>query len=219
MLRINQTQMQALAQQAHEHFITDMVTHLRTYFPTVAWLLTPDELRKQVIACIERASHYQLTSQQQVCRYLNLAANYGWNFDSDPDLLWMHKLLTDTSLTQPGERLDHLVQTCLHRQSIEEHNLALRQQLGLVPVKAVVKPEPAEDYLGPKRVSQQVEPTTEEGLFPFNPLGYHLSKSLWHSAESIANPNRKKSTEAAWVNNSYSLLRKKNGGHYVSSQN
>jgi len=215
MLRLSPAQMQTLAHQAREHFIADMVIHLRTYFPAVAWLLTADELRSHIITCIDRAAHYQLTSQQQVCRYLNVAAHYGWNFDSDPDLAWMQKILTDTTLMQPGERLDHLVQTCLHRQSIEEHNLALRQQLGLIPVTTTVKSEPAEDYLGPKRPAQQVQPTTEEILFRINPVGYHLSKSLWHSAESVANANKNAPNEIPWVNNSYSLLRKKDGEHYV----
>lgn len=217
MLKISQAQMAALSQQASEQFIADMMNHLRQYFPAMAWLLTADELRAQVIMCIERAVHYQLTSQQQVCRYLNVAGYYGWDFDRNPDLVWMRKILNDTSLIQPGERLDHLVQTCLHRQGIEQHNLALRTQLGLIPVEKINEPEVAEDYLGPKYVRQKVEPTTEMGPLVFNPLSYHLSKSLWHTPDAILNSNELKTAAPVWVNNSYSLLRKKSGERYVSN--
>lgn len=217
MLKISQAQMDALSQQAREQFITNMVAHLRIHFPAMAWLLAADELRREIINAIGRAAHYQLTTQQQVCRFLNIAAYYGWNFESDPDLLWMQKILTDTSLMQPGERLDHLVQTCLHRQSIEAHNLALRTQLGLILVATKTQPEPAEDYLGHKNPTQKIQPTTEMGPLLFNPLSYHLSNSLWHTPDAIQNSQPAKPAAPEWVNNSYSLLRKKSGGHHVRS--
>ena len=216
MLKISQAQMDALSQQAREQFITNMVNHLRTYFPAMAWLLTSDELRSQVTTCIERAAYYQLTTQQQVCRFLNVAATYGWEFDRDSDLLWMQKILTDKTLMQPGERLDHLIQTCLHRQGIEEHNLALRTQLGLIPVETKAEPEPAEDYLGHKCPLQKVQPTTEMGPLIFNPLSYHLSKSLWRTPDSIAGASPSIPGAPEWVNNSHSLLQKP-GGRHVSS--
>lgn len=219
MLNINPAQMLALSQQAREQFIANMVKHLRIHFPAVAWLLTADELRNEVINCITRAANYQLITQQQICRFLNIAAYYGWEFDSNPDLLWMHNILTDTSLTQPGERLDHLVQTCLHRQNIEQHNLALRTQLGLIPVETKTEPEPAEDYLGHKRPSQKVQPTTEMGPLLLNPLSYHLSKSLWHTPDSVASESPSKPAAPEWANNSHSLLHKKSGGRHVPSKN
>lgn len=217
MLKISQAQMDALSQQARAQFIANMVNHLRNYFPAMAWLLTPDELRSQINTCIERAAHYQLTTQQQVCRFLNVAASYGWEFDRDPDLLWMQKILTDKTLMQPGERLDHLVQTCLHRQGIEEHNLALRTQLGLIALETKTEPEPAEDYLSHKCPSQKVQPTTEMGPLLLNPLSYHLSKSLWHTPDSVVSTSRSKPAAPEWLNNGLSLLQKKSGGRHVPS--
>jgi hypothetical protein len=217
MLKISQAQMAALSQQASEQFIADMMNHLRQYFPAMAWLLTAEELREQVINCIARAAHYQLTSQQQVCRYLNVAAYYGWDFDRNPDLVWMRKILHDTSLTHPGERLDHLVQTCLHRQGIEQHNLALRTQLGLIPVEKINEPEVANEYLGAEYLRQKVEPTTEKGPLSFNPLSYHLSKSLWQTPDALLNPNELKPAAPVWIDNSFSLLQRKSGERYVSN--
>ncbi|PUA26717.1 MAG: hypothetical protein B0W54_23565 [Cellvibrio sp. 79] len=218
MLKISNAQMQAFSQQAQEHFVSAMVNHLRTYFPAVAWLFTAEELRSQINTCIERAAYYQLTTQQQVCRFLNIAATYGWEFDRDPDLLWMQKILTDKTLMQPGERLDHLVQTCLHRQGIEEHNLNLRKQLGLIPVEPVIRLESAEDYLGPKRNTDQVEPTTDQPVLFLNPQSYHLSKSLWERADSMPDSSQPNPAAPEWVNNSHPLLIQKSGGGYVSKQ-
>ena len=73
----------------------------------------------------------------------------------------------------------------------------------------------AEDYLGHKNPPQKVQPTTEMGPLLFNPLSYHLSNSLWHTPDAIRNSQPTKPAAPEWVNNSYSLLRKKSGGHHV----
>lgn len=150
MLIIRSAQLQALAQQAREQFIKDMLGHVYRYFPTPAWLLTPDELRSRVSEAIDRAAGHQLTSRQQVCRFINLAATYGWAFDSDPELTWMRDILTDTGLLNPGERLDRLVNSCLHRQRIEARNLAQRRALGLLADDSppALEPQLAADFSG-----------------------------------------------------------------------
>lgn len=217
MLTIRNTQLQTLGQRFREEFIDGMLAHLYSYFPAVAWLLTQGELRSRVNLIIERAAVYQLTSQQQVCRFINLAATYGWEFDGDPDLLWMRSILIDTSLTQPGERLDRLVQTCLHRQGIEEHNRALQRQLGLSPVEAPSTPEPnlAVDYSGQNHYAntQPTAANTEEIIIR-NPLGFHLSRSLWHSLDAMP-AARPSLASPAWVNDASALLRQKTRGRHV----
>jgi hypothetical protein len=127
MLTIRTTQLHRLGQAARDAFIDTMLAHVHTHFPELA----SDQLRSRLNALIERAAVYQLTSQQQVCRFINLAATYGWEFDSDPELLWMRSILTDSSPAQPGERLDRLVQTCLHRQGLAIQNRALHERLGV----------------------------------------------------------------------------------------
>ncbi|GJJ00751.1 hypothetical protein RugamoR64_12890 [Duganella rhizosphaerae] len=207
MQRISPAHLQTFAQQAHDNFVAAMAAHLHTHFPALAWSLTPDELRDHINACIERAARYQLTSQRQVCRYLNLAATYGWNFDGDPERSWMREILTDSSLAQPGDRLDRLVQSCLHRQGIEAQNLALRQQLGLQPAQP--PQQPAHDYLGPQRADRTVEPTTDASIFSLNPLSYHLSRSLWQDEEFLPASTPALSPALAWQHNSHPLMRTK----------
>ena len=162
-------------------------------------------------ALIDRAASYGLTSQQQACRFINLAAAYGWDFDSNPDLLWMRKILTDTSPGRPGERLDRLVQTCLHRQSIEEHNRVLRQQSGLTAASAAGDvPGQAHDGAadGPP-FDSHVQVASSEALLVSNPLSHHLSTSLGQSAETASSSPA--APTPSWANNSPALFHPNTG--------
>lgn len=187
MLIIRNAQLRALARPAREHFIEEMLSHLYLHFPTQAWQLTRTELHDRVDELIDRAAGHQLTSRQQVCRFINLAASYGWTFDSDPELPWMRNILTDSGLTQPEERLDRLVNTCLHRQRVEAHNLAQRQALGLLPSSApkVFEPQGVMDYSGLDSYSTTPPGRLEsdEQIRP-NPLNHHASRALWSAEES-----------------------------------
>lgn len=186
MLIIRHAQLQVMAQPSRKQFTEEMLSHLYLYFPTQAWLLTREELRIQVSGLIDRAAHYQLTSRQQVCRFINLAATYGWAFDSDPDLLWMHTILTDTGLAHPGERLDRLVKSCVHRQGVEQRNLAQRRVLGLIPNDAprVFEPQDATDYSGLDSYTNTPPGGLErEELLKANPLDRRFSQALWGDEE------------------------------------
>ncbi len=217
MLCIRQTQLQAFALPSRDAFIKEMVIHLRTFFPATAWLLTIDELRDHIGSCINRAGRYQLNSRRQVCRFINLAASYGWNFDSDPQLSWMREILLDTSLAAPGERLDQLMQNCLRRQEIEERNLALRRRLG-VAEPANIRPERAHDYLGAKRTRQHGDKGVAHGLLSPNPRKYLFSKCLWQADEALPCGTDAERKPLAWVDNSPSSMYE-NGAHHVSKQN
>lgn len=188
MLLIRTTQIQALAQLPRRQFIAEMMEHLYRYFPTQAWLLTRDELRSHVEHLLDRAASYRLTSRQQVCRFINLAATYGWTFDSDPDLLWMHDILTDGALVEPGERLNRLVESCLHRQRIEARNLAQRRALGLVPadVPTVLQPQGAADHSGPWPFEMvRPEPISTQTELKPNPADHRLSDALYGAEETF----------------------------------
>ena len=136
MLIIRNVQLDALSTLTRDQFIVDMAGHLCEHFPSVTCELTADELRRQVRRLIARAAGYGLVSRQQVCRYMNLAATYGWEFDRDQELRWMRDILTDSSVSQAADRLNLLIQTCVHIQRIEESNQALKRRLGMIPAVA-----------------------------------------------------------------------------------
>ncbi|WP_158568966.1 MULTISPECIES: peptidoglycan-binding protein [unclassified Duganella] len=136
MFTIPDARLQALSRASRDQFIDRLMDRLRCDFPATAGDLGSDELHRRVDQAIERAAGFQLLSQQQAGRYINLAAVYGWEFDRDPALSWMRAILTDTILPRPEERLDRLMETCLHRQRTEEHNRLLHRQLGWAPAMA-----------------------------------------------------------------------------------
>ncbi|NRR30246.1 hypothetical protein HSX11_08600 [Oxalobacteraceae bacterium] len=209
MLTIRRSQLRAMGCFAHTQYVDAMVAHLYDYFPALAWPLTRSEVGGLVHAAIEHAAAYGLTTQQQVCRFINLGAAYGWQFDSDPNLPWMRAILTDTSLAQPAERLDRLIQTCLYRQRIEAHNRALRQLLGLESAVAsdVSETSSPTEYCGLDSYGNTVPglASFDEALMR-NRLRSDLSFSLWHSVEAAFTPRASGETPP-WTGETAALLR------------
>lgn len=216
MLTIRDAQLHILALPAREQYIDAMLGHLYRYFPAMAWSLTLDELRHQVNRLIEHAATYRLHSQQQVCRFINLAATYGWEFDRDSGLRWMHRILADASSGEPSDRLDRLLETCLHRQRIEEHNHALAQQARQEPMVHADAPPlaQAEDYVGMECYANTALAASQgEETMTRNPLSYHLSRSLWHGLEAL--PAGYVHQALAWMDDLPPLLRSKTGAPLV----
>lgn len=199
MLVIRRPQLQRLGYLSREQFVDEMTGHVYRYFPDLAWSLTLDELRNCLGTTIRRADAYGFTSRQQLCRFINLAATYGWEFDTDADLEWMRTILTDGALTNPSERLNRLIDVCMHRQRIEEHNQQLRQQLGLAHSAAASAPalETSSDYAGQRQyVTTQTSAAITEEIVARNPLAYHRSHSLWFSPEAASTTHQARDARA-----------------------
>lgn len=130
MLMMRQPQMDAFVQAERARYIAAMGIHLRTWFPDPAWRMTVAELHSAINSCLQRAAGYSLHSQRDGCRYLNLAAEYGWHFDADPRLQWMHAYLCDETVSSPADRLDLLVKQCRFRKDVQRENLLSREALG-----------------------------------------------------------------------------------------
>lgn len=191
MRTIRTAQMQALGQRPRDLFIVAMCTHLRTYFPAQAWLLTGAELKDRISACLSRAERYQLRSQRDACRYLSLAAQYGWQFDSDRDLSWMREHLTDCRISSPSDRLDRLVKQCIHRQAVRAANQQLRQDMGLGPQPAAAE---SPGTLGtPGRDSDATRPAEPPiaALLHCNRRAAQRSRALSDQVEAIEPPPSK----------------------------
>lgn len=126
MLVIRDEQLARLAEEGRRRFIAAMVAHLRRHFHGELWAVGDEELAARAAQACDRAAAYGIRSERDVCRFLNLAAKFGWDFDRSPETSWMRAMLTDTSITSPGLRLDCLVDECLHRSEAAESNARLR---------------------------------------------------------------------------------------------
>jgi len=96
-----------------------MCDHLRAHFSAEVSEMTPAELHEAVRMAIARARVYRLTSARDICRFLNLCAVFGWEFDADETL---GDVLRDTRIANPSVRLQRLYARCVRRLEVEEQN-------------------------------------------------------------------------------------------------
>lgn len=132
-LILRNEQMASLGATAGAGFVDAMCRHLRQHFSAALEELPSDELRVRVVSALHDASVLGLISRRDSCRYLNLCATYGWQFDRVAGQEWMQRCLTDESVSSPGARLDRLVDQCLHRLEVEAHDEALRKKYAPTP--------------------------------------------------------------------------------------
>jgi len=127
MLRISHAQHAILAAARRRQTIDLLCAHLRDHFAADLAGMGQHALRRRVVLAVRRAAAYGLATPRDYCRYLNLAATYGWDFDTHPAHAWMHACLADPQVGDPGQRLARLVDQCLYRERVARHNRALRQ--------------------------------------------------------------------------------------------
>ncbi len=119
MLRIRQEQLDVLMRAQEKKFIKEMAAHLRTYFEVGMAALADEDLRQHIERAFAKARGYGLTSKQDLCRFLNLCASHGWDFDEQPHSAWMRAILDDAKIGRPRQRLQRLVDRCLGRNEDE----------------------------------------------------------------------------------------------------
>jgi hypothetical protein len=117
MLLIRDAQVDALAEDVEQRFVDRMTAHLEENFPELAAAMTTQALREQVEATLARALTYGIDNNADQCRFLSLAAAYGWDFDSWPEHEWMRPLLGPSS---GGQGMQALMAECLRRLEAEE---------------------------------------------------------------------------------------------------
>jgi hypothetical protein len=119
MLIIREAQYAALSKHRSTDFGQRMASHLRLYFPDDVAALDDTELRAAIDGAIQRARGHGLISARDLCRFLNLCAIFGWNFDDDNGL---RQVLRDVAIKDPGVRLQRAYSRCLRRLEVAKLN-------------------------------------------------------------------------------------------------
>lgn len=101
-------QMKSLSKAAYKEFENRMATHLREFFPDESEALGEDEVREEIKYGVRRSKVYGFESEQDVCRYIDLMFAFGSDFDANPDLMEMRKLLETDVTENPTDRMDCL---------------------------------------------------------------------------------------------------------------
>jgi hypothetical protein len=123
---VSTDQLAQLASDRTRGFEQSLSGSLRAHYPAATVDLSDRELSATISATIARARQYDLQSEADHWRFVNLAAAFGWTFDTDPAFGWMRAMLTDAEVSAPSDRLHLLMDESIRRLRVLEHNARLR---------------------------------------------------------------------------------------------
>jgi hypothetical protein len=83
-LTIRQAQLDAFTASAREQYLTNMVKHVKTYFPSRHAQWGDVGLRNTVAATIQKARDYGFKNKRDICKFINVAMTFGPEFDRTP---------------------------------------------------------------------------------------------------------------------------------------
>jgi len=107
---IRKKQMDTFESDARKRFTDFMQSHLAEHFPEHSKALGPEGVRKAIEAGIERAGKYEIKSERDVCKFIDLQFAFGESFDSDGKYPWAAAVLNDPEIHDPTRRIETLVE-------------------------------------------------------------------------------------------------------------
>jgi hypothetical protein len=108
MWTIRQEQTENLRQGRVRQYESEMVEHLREFFPDQYSTMGDVRAREMIRYGIQRAAVYSIVGRRDVCLYIDMMAEFGRDFDSDPALRWASTILNDAEEEDPTEKIDRL---------------------------------------------------------------------------------------------------------------
>ena len=75
--------------------------------------MNEDALDELILEACERARSYGISTQKDVCKFLNLMFTFGRHFDTDPALPWVSPFLRSKSKAQGTLRINRLCRQAL----------------------------------------------------------------------------------------------------------
>jgi hypothetical protein len=108
MLTIRKEQMAAFGPIGLKAFEERVVMHLKKIFPGQSESLGEPKLRETIQYGTQRAAAYRITSERDVCKYIDLMILYGPDFDKDPNLPWVQSILQNGAIRNPATKIDRL---------------------------------------------------------------------------------------------------------------
>jgi hypothetical protein len=88
MLAIRREQMEVFHDAERKNFEDWMIDHVNRFFPKQSRLLSQGEMRETIRHGIRRAAAYGITSQRDVCKYIDLLVVFGRDLDTDGQYPW-----------------------------------------------------------------------------------------------------------------------------------
>lgn len=105
--------MAVLSGRERHGFETRMLEHLHECFPHHMALLTEESARALIRSGTDRASHFGINSEPDVCGFISLVVVFGERFDENPTFQWARDVLDAPELTDPSTRVDRLYEKAM----------------------------------------------------------------------------------------------------------
>jgi hypothetical protein len=105
---IRAEQFAALSDAVAKRFEDRVVVHLQKCFPKECGLWGEPAVRDLIQFGIGRASAYKITTERDICKYIDVMVVFGRDFDRDPRFPWVPVILNDRALYEPTRRLETL---------------------------------------------------------------------------------------------------------------
>ena len=93
LLAMRQAQIAAFSRAELQKFEERMIAHLKQFFPKQCGALPEPQLLQLIQHGIKRASGYKITSERDVCKFIDLMIVFGRDFDADKKLPWAGRIL------------------------------------------------------------------------------------------------------------------------------
>ncbi len=94
-LTIRQAQMDVFSQVEVQKFEDWMVSHLKQFFPGECRSLGEAQLRELIQYGIKRAADHEITTERDVCKFIDLMIVFGRDFDRDNKSAWAGQILAN----------------------------------------------------------------------------------------------------------------------------
>jgi hypothetical protein len=113
MMTIQRRQIEAIGERLARRWEDTMVVHIETFFPESAAELGPEGVRHAIDLGLKKAARYGITSERDVCKFLNFMFAYGFDFDRDPELPWARAILLRDDLVRANVKMHLLEEAAL----------------------------------------------------------------------------------------------------------
>jgi hypothetical protein len=108
MLTIRKEQLAVFGPLGKKAFEDRVVVHIKKIFPEQFQSLGEPKLRETIEYGTQRAAAYRITSERDVCKYIDLMILYGREFDKDPKLPWAQSILQNQAIKDPSIKINRL---------------------------------------------------------------------------------------------------------------
>lgn len=121
MLKIRKEQLAVFGPLGKRAFEDRMLAHLKRVLPAQCGAMGASNLRELIQYGTHRAAAYRITSERDVCKYIDLMILYGRDFDKDPALPWASSMLQNQAIRNPSSKIERLYRAAKQNQKKGQH--------------------------------------------------------------------------------------------------